>query len=159
MARKIWLGLAAALVVAIGLGAANYKSILLFLVGNLGKQEIAANQEIIWDRGPAQAVGGDRPPNVIVILADDLGINDISTFGGGIAGGLVQTPNIDALAARGANLTQAYAGQATCAPSRAMIMTGRYATRHGFEFTPTPDGMTRILAVSYTHLRAPRDRG
>jgi arylsulfatase A-like enzyme len=149
MARKIWLGLAAALVVVVALGAANYKSILLFLVGNLGKQEIAANQEIAWDRGPAQPVGGDRPPNVIVILADDLGINDISTFGGGIAGGLVQTPHIDALAARGANLTQAYAGQATCAPSRAMIMTGRYATRHGFEFTPTPDGMTRILEMFY----------
>ena len=149
MSRKIWLGVGLALLVAIGLGLANYKSIILFLVGNLGKQEIAENQEINWARGPETAPEGERPPNVIVILADDLGMNDISTFGGGIASGLVKTPNIDALAARGANLSQAYAGQATCAPSRAMIMTGRYATRHGFEFTPTPNGMIRILEMFY----------
>lgn len=149
MSRKIWLGVGLALLVAIGLGLANYKSIILFLVGNLGKQEIAENQEINWARGPETAPEGERPPNVIVILADDLGMNDISAFGGGMAGGLVKTPNIDALAARGANLSQAYAGQATCAPSRAMIMTGRYATRHGFEFTPTPNGMIRILEMFY----------
>ena len=149
MSRKIWLGAGLALLAVIGLGLANYKNVILFVVGNLGKQEIAENQEVDWSRGPDSAPAGDRPPNVIVILADDLGMNDISTFGGGIAGGLVKTPHIDALAARGANLSQAYAGQATCAPSRAMIMTGRYATRHGFEFTPTPDGMGRILELFY----------
>ena len=79
------------------------------------------------------------------ILADDLGINDISTFGGGVAGGKVPTPNIDRLAAEGAIYSQAYAGTASCAPSRAMILTGRYPTRTGFEFTPTPDGMGRIV--------------
>jgi uncharacterized sulfatase len=88
-----------------------------------------------------------RPPNIVFIIADDMGINDISTFGGGVAGGRVPTPNIDRLAAQGAVFTQAYAGTATCAPSRAMIMTGRYPTRTGFEFTPTPDGMGRILKL------------
>nr|MBW0151497.1 sulfatase [Phenylobacterium sp.] len=77
MSRKIWLGVGLALLVAIGLGLANYKSIILFVVGNLGKQEIAENQEIAWARGPDAAPEGDRPPNVIVILADDLGMNDI----------------------------------------------------------------------------------
>ncbi|ABI76751.1 sulfatase family protein [Hyphomonas neptunium ATCC 15444] len=94
--------------------------------------------------GPAQAV---RPPNVIFILADDLGINDISTFGGGMADGRVQTPNIDRLAAEGALFSTAYSGTGTCAPSRAMLMTGRYPTRTGFEYTPTPPGMSRIVPM------------
>ena len=104
---------------------------------------VAPNREIRWQQGPqqAQAAPDDRPPNIILILADDLGYNDISTFGGGLAGGRVKTPNIDQLAAQGAVFEQAYAGNATCAPSRAMIMTGRYPTRTGFEFTPTPSGM------------------
>ena len=60
-----------------------------------------------WSRGPAEAAQpvGERPPNVILILADDLGTNDISTFGGGVAGGLVPKPNIDRLAAEGVNFT------------------------------------------------------
>ncbi|HCS26550.1 MAG TPA: sulfatase, partial [Spongiibacteraceae bacterium] len=87
----------------------------------------------------------ERPPNVVLIVADDLGYNDISTFGGGVAGGRVHTPSIDQLAADGAVFRQAYAGSATCAPSRAMIMTGRYPTRTGFEFTPTPDSMAPMM--------------
>ncbi|MEW6019949.1 MAG: sulfatase-like hydrolase/transferase, partial [Pseudomonadota bacterium] len=152
MSRKVWMGLGVALVVVLGLGglaAANFKSLILFAVGNLARDEIGPTQTIEWAQGPATAPAGDRPPNVVIILADDLGINDISTFGGGVAGGLVPTPNIDALAARGANLTQAYAGTAACAPSRAMIMTGRYPVRHGFEFTPTPGGMSRVLPLFY----------
>lgn len=152
MSRKVWMGLGVALVVVLGLGglaAANFKSLILFAVGNLARDEIGPTQTIEWAQGPATAPPGDRPPNVVIILADDLGINDISTFGGGVAGGLVPTPNIDALAARGANLTQAYAGTAACAPSRAMIMTGRYPVRHGFEFTPTPGGMSRVLPLFY----------
>ena len=53
-----------------------------------------------------------------LIVADDLGINDLSTFGGGVAEGRVPTPNIDRLAAEGAIFTQAYSGSATCAPSQ-----------------------------------------
>jgi len=81
----------------------------------------------------------------VLILADDLGINDISTFGGGVANGLVPTLNIDRIAAEGVNFTQGYAGNATCSPSRAMLMTGRYPTNIGFEFTPTPASMGRVL--------------
>lgn len=152
MSRKVWtvLGITVAVVLALGgLAAANFKSVVLFAVANLARDEIGPTQAVPWRQGPAAPVAGERPPNVIVILADDLGINDITTYGGGVAGGQVPTPNIDALAARGANLTQAYAGTAACAPSRAMIMTGRYPVRHGFEFTPTPGGMTRILDVFY----------
>jgi len=109
--------------------------------------QVEPNKAIQWQQGPAQTSvsAQDRPPNVIVILADDLGINDISTFGGGVAGGKMKTPNIDELAASGANFTQAYSGAGTCAPSRAMLLTGRYPTRTGFEFTPTPSGMGAMV--------------
>lgn len=109
--------------------------------------DIRPNQRIAWQRGPEVAVSDDRPPNIIFILADDLGYNDISTFGGGVAGGRVKTPSIDQLAAEGAVFEQSYAGNATCAPSRAMLMTGRYPTRTGFEFTPTPSGMGPMVSM------------
>lgn len=149
MWKKILLGV---LVALLALGAAAYfnrKSVVLFLVSHSGKQDVAPHREIAWDQGPdAPDPDADvRPPNIIFILADDLGINDISTFGGGVAGGMVPTPNIDRLAARGAVFSQAYSGTATCAPSRAMLMTGRYPVRTGFEFTPTPDGMGRIVSM------------
>ena len=123
------------------LAVVKYKSDKEFVVG--------PKRDISWGQGPqeAQAEPKQRPPNVIVIVADDLGYNDISTFGGGVAGGRVQTPHIDQLASEGAVFNQAYAGNATCAPSRAMIMTGRYPTRTGFEFTPTPSGMGPLVAM------------
>ena len=99
------------------------------------RDPIGETQQVVWDQGPqtADTAPGERSPNVIVILVDDLGINDITTFGGGLAAGDVPTPNIDAIAANGAVFVNGYAGNATCAPSRAAIMTGRYATRFGFE--------------------------
>lgn len=110
---------------------------------------VSPNRTLLWEQGPSEPKEApvDRPPNIVLILADDLGINDISTFGGGVAGGRVQTPHIDQLAAQGAVFKQAYAGNATCAPSRAMIMTGRYPTRTGFEFTPTPSGMGSLISM------------
>lgn len=109
---------------------------------------VAPNRPILWDQGPpaASQPASERPPNIVFILIDDLGINDLSTFGGGVAGGRAPTPHIDRLAAQGAMFTQAYAGYGTCAPSRAMLMTGRYSTRTGFEFTPTRPGFTPMVA-------------
>ena len=104
--------------------------------------ENGPNREVNWQMGPPGLTSVDeRPPNIILIVADDLGYNDISTFGGGI----IKTSNIDRLASQGANFTQSYSGASTCAPSRAMIMTGRYPTRTGYEFTPTPQGMAPIV--------------
>lgn len=87
----------------------------------------------------------ERPPNIVLIVADDLGWNDISFYGGGVAGGSVRTPNIDGIGRAGVHFTNGYAGSATCAPSRAAIMTGRYPTRFGYEFTPMPGGMARMV--------------
>jgi arylsulfatase A-like enzyme len=111
--------------------------------------EIAENREIPWQQGPAEpaATDGEQPPNIILIVADDLGYNDISTFGGGVADGQIKTPGIDRLAAEGVVFTQSYSGASTCAPSRAMMMTGRYPTRTGFEFTPTPSGMGKMVST------------
>lgn len=100
------------------------------------KDPVGPNQPVVWQQGPAVAPEGKRPPNVILILADDLGFNDITLNGGGVAGGAVPTPAINSIATDGVDLTRGYAGNATCAPSRAAIMTGRYATRFGYEFTP-----------------------
>lgn len=102
------------------------------------RDPVQPNQPVAWQRGPATPPAGKRPPNIILIVADDLGYNDISLNGGGVGGGIVKTPNIDALAREGVNFTTAYAANATCSPSRAAMMTGRYPTRFGFEFTAVP---------------------
>ncbi len=93
-----------------------------------------------WPDGPATAAAapGERPPNIILILTDDLGYNDVSFTNGGAADGSVQTPAIDAIARQGVTFSNGYAANAVCAPSRAAILTGRYSTRFGFEFTPFP---------------------
>lgn len=147
--KKIILGMLIILTVTAGIALLNRKHILLYLIAHAQRPDIAPNRAIAWRQGPQTAIESpsSRAPNIIFILADDLGINDLSTFGGGVASGLVPTPNIDRLAAEGALFSTAYSGTATCAPSRAMLMTGRYPTRTGFEFTPTPDGMSRILPI------------
>jgi uncharacterized sulfatase len=93
-----------------------------------------------WTRGPdtPSAPPDARPPNIILILTDDMGFNDVSLYNGGAGDGSVMTPNIDAIAQHGVTFTNGYAANAVCAPSRATIMTGRYSTRFGFEFTPFP---------------------
>jgi arylsulfatase A-like enzyme len=71
-------------------------------------------------------------PNILVILADDLGFGDIGVHGGRE----VPTPNIDALAASGVRCTNGYVSAPYCSPSRAGFLTGRYQTRFGHEFNP-----------------------
>lgn len=119
-------------------------------------EPILPTQPVDWQTSsPAQASTTDRPPNIIVILADDLGWNDISFYGGGVGGGVVQTPNIDRIAAEGVHFSNGYAGNATCAPSRAALLTGRYPTRYGFEFTPAPAQMMRMAASFESHREEP----
>ena len=146
---KATLGTLAVLAVIAAAGYHFRTDLALGLVRWRSTQDIAANRPVPWQQGPATptAPPSERPPNIVFILFDDLGMNDLSTFGGGMAGGRIKTPNIDRLAAEGAIFTQAYAGNATCSPSRAQLMTGRYATRTGFEFTPTPPGFARVVPM------------
>src|SRR5687768_2662589 len=66
-------------------------------------------------------------PNIVLVLADDLGYGDLACFGSE----KLQTPNLDRLAAEGLRLTSCYAGHANCSPSRTALMTGRTPTRVG----------------------------
>src|SRR5881397_2300038 len=63
------------------------------------------------------------PPNIVFILADDLGYGDLGCYGQK----RIQTPNIDKLAAEGMRFTQCYAGTTVCAPSRSCLMTGQHS--------------------------------
>ncbi len=106
------------------------KHALLFLLA-LGFSVRAADS-----RSEAKTAAGN--PNIIFILADDIGLP-----GFGVTGGIYKTPNIDALAAGGTRFESCFAAP-LCAPSRAMLMTGRYAFRtgvkdNGFGAAATPD--------------------
>ena len=121
--------------------------IMLAIVDPIGE-----NQTVIWEQGPTEPLAtsnssmAEQPPNVVLIVVDDLGFNDITFYGGGIGNGSVPTPHIDSIAAQGIHFTIAYAGNATCAPSRAALLTGRYPTRVGFEFTPTTPSFLRLIS-------------
>ncbi len=149
MWKKILIGLVVVLIGAAAVAWFNRTAIIFGMIQRSVKVDVAENRPVEWAQGPATPAmdRSEGPPNIVFILADDLGINDISTFGGGVAGGAVPTPNIDRLAAQGAIFTNAYTGTGTCAPSRAMLMTGRYPSRTGFEYTPTPRGMARMLGL------------
>jgi arylsulfatase A len=68
-----------------------------------------------------------KKPNLVLILADDLGQRDLGCYGNRY----FSTPNIDRLAAEGARFTDAYAACPVCSPTRASILTGRYPVRYG----------------------------
>jgi arylsulfatase A-like enzyme len=70
----------------------------------------------------ATAFAADRPPNIIFILADDLGYGDLGCYGQK----RFATPNIDRLAAEGLRFTQHYSGNTVCAPSRSALLTGQH---------------------------------
>src|SRR5580704_12994431 len=74
----------------------------------------------------------DGRPNMVIILADDLGYGDLGFQGGQD----IPTPNLDALARRGVCCTNGYVSGPYCSPTRAGLMTGRYQTRFGHEFNP-----------------------
>ncbi|NCO33624.1 MAG: sulfatase-like hydrolase/transferase [Armatimonadetes bacterium] len=80
-----------------------------------------------------------RPrPNILLILADDLGYGDVGVQGCAD----IPTPHIDSIAANGVRFTDGYATCPVCAPSRAGLMTGRYQQRFGFEHNPGPEEHT-----------------
>lgn len=83
-----------------------------------------------------QALGRERP-NLIIILADDLGYGDLGCFGHPT----IRTPHLDRMAAGGMKFTEFYAAAPVCTPSRAALLTGRYAVR---------SGLTRVLIPSST---------
>ena len=99
------------------------------------------------------AVGGaPRPPNVIFFLADDLGRQDLGSYGSRF----YETPHLDRLAREGARFTDAYAACPVCSPTRASILSGQWPQRSGitdYIGAPQPPAWkrnTKLLPAAYT---------
>lgn len=88
------------------------------------------------------------PPNIVLILADDLGYGDVGCYGQT----RIRTPNLDRLAAEGTRYTQFYAGSTVCAPSRAVLMTGKHTgharIRGNERYALTNDDITLARVLS-----------
>ena len=85
--------------------------------------------------GVSRLAGAERVsemPNVVILLADDLGYGELGCQGNA----QIPTPHIDAIAANGVRFTSGYVTAPNCSPSRAGLLTGRYGTRFGHEFNP-----------------------
>lgn len=74
----------------------------------------------------ATGMPASKPPNIVIIFADDLGYGDLAAYGSKLS-----TPNLDRMAKEGVRLTQFYSANPVCSPSRAALLTGRYPTRVG----------------------------
>ena len=109
------------------------------------KNPTQKNIPIEWENGPKTRTSSK--PNIIVVLVDDLGFNQISSYGGGMSNGNFKTPNIDKLASDGVLCTNGYSSSPVCSPSRASLLTGRFATRFGYEFTPTTSSMMKAISL------------
>jgi len=82
----------------------------------------------------AVSAAADRKPNILIIVADDLGYGELSCQGNP----QIPTPHIDSLARSGVRFTSGYVSGPYCSPTRAALMTGRYQQRYGHEFNPGP---------------------
>ena len=132
------------IVVAIGIWFSQNWYKMPKYISNL-KNPTIENVAIEWEDGPKSRTSSK--PNIIVVLVDDLGFNQISSYGGGMANGKFKTPNIDKLASDGVLCTNGYSSSPVCSPSRASLLTGRFATRFGFEFTPTTSSMMKAVSL------------
>ena len=110
---KAWLVGSATIALA-AIAAAWFAPAHVYALVDAIRHPIADTQEILWSRGPPVAPPGRRPPNIVLIVADDLGINDLTATGSGFAGGAVPTPNIDRIATEGTDFLLGHSGSATC---------------------------------------------
>lgn len=96
-----------------------------FLCGAAAGMALAASR---------RAAAESRPPNFVIILADDLGYGDLGCYGGTAA-----TPHLDRLAASGVRFTDFHSNAVVCSPTRTALLTGRYPQRFGIEQVFNPD--------------------
>ncbi len=105
------------------------------------KRRVVASLCAAFVFASGMAVSGAERPNIVIVVADDMGWGDAGTFGNE----LIQTPNMDRLASEGVKLTQCYSACGVCSPSRSAILTGR---------TPYRNGVYRHLSGNHeAHLR------
>ena len=100
---------------------------------------------------PALAAAESRPPNIVLVLADDLGTAPVAAYGNRY----YQTPHLDRLSREGTRFDAAYSACPVCSPTRAAIMTGQYPARTrvtdfipGGDFPPRALGATRLDEAS-----------
>ena len=105
------------------------RSTLLLLLFNFGSTNIA----LVVAEPPPSGASRFGKPNVIVILADDLGYGELGCQGNP----QIPTPHIDSIASEGVRFTAGYVTAPNCSPSRAGLLVGRCPTRFGHEFNPT----------------------
>src|ERR1700746_3031077 len=94
------------------------------------------------------ALGQERKPNVVFILADNVGYGDLGPYGGGELRG-APTPRIDQMAREGLRLTQ-YLVEPGCTPSRAALMTGQYSIRNGLSLIAIEGSPYTLPARAFT---------
>lgn len=104
---------------------------------------------------PAASAAEARPPNIIHIVGDDVGYDDLSCYGAPT----IKTPNLDKLAAHGTRLTSFYAPSPTCTPTRAALMTGCYAQRVGLQRVLFPNDNIGLAAGEITIAELLKSRG
>ena len=95
-----------------------------------------------------------RGPNIIVILADDLGYGDLGCYGSSIP-----TPNLDKMAREGSRLTRFYSASAVCSPSRAALLTGRYPARSGVVNVLMPSANSGLQTYEQTIPKILKEQG
>ena len=119
----------------------TFRAVLALLIASVGCQAPSA---------PSHS--RERPPNVVFVVVDELGYYELSCLGNP----RLRTPNIDRMAAEGMRFTQAMAGSAVCAPTRACLMTGKHS---GHTSVRTNGGGTPLRAEEITVANLLHDRG
>ncbi len=104
--------------------------------------ELMEAKEQILKQIPKLALEGERPPNIVLLFADDLGYADIGPYGSET----IPTPHLDRLAGEGVRFSAAYVTAGTCSPSRSGLLSGRYQQRFGFEFNTSGAAITHRLS-------------
>ena len=87
---------------------------------------LLATLTVLWGASAVLSTAAPAPPNVVIIMADDLGWGDISAYH---PESLIETPHIDKLTTQGLSFTDAHSSASVCTPSRYGLLTGRYCWR------------------------------
>lgn len=131
-------------------GGLNRRGFLAAGGGALGAIALATST---WAAGPPTTGGGSRTrkPNIVIVLADDLGWGELGSYGQQ----LIETPVLDRLADEGVRYTDFYSGAPVCAPSRCTLLTGLHAGHSTVRNNPSPgepDGQLRSDEVTFATL-------
>jgi arylsulfatase len=118
---------------------------------------LAAVAALFATASPPTATAQATKPNVVFILADNVGYGDMGPYGGGELRGYA-TPRVDQLAREGLRLTQ-FLVESTCTPSRAALMTGQYSIRNGLSLIAAPGSPFQLPGKAYTMGQLFKDAG